>query len=168
MDIGESKDTCHNRWGTSQYASRKVLSLKFSFMFSVFFFQEALLSEDESCWWRVGGRAGGCSVVWMLMNWCSNFLMRSKLSPLSGFVRMKGHLPCRGHHMTASSQCANWSVGVCSISVCGIWGGWHRPTPFSPDSLRFSVWAGGNRMWRKRSKLAKMLTRSKPFPHVYK
>lgn len=27
--------------------------------------------------------------------------MRSKLSPLSGFVHMKGHLLCRGHHASS-------------------------------------------------------------------
>lgn len=93
------------------------------FLFFFFFPEAALgqrfLNEDESCWWGVGGRARGCSVVWMLMNWCSNLLMRSKLSPLSGFVHMKGHLPRRGHcdsSLTVSkpvSRCVVAYVCVC-------------------------------------------------------
>lgn len=79
----------------------------------------------------------------MLMNWCSNLLMRSKLSPLSGFVHMKGHLPRRGH--CDSSLTVSKPVSRCVY--VRIWAGWHRPTPFSPDILRFSAWAGGDRTW---------------------
>lgn len=47
----------------------------------------------EGEWEEEPKAASWCGCWW---NWCSNLLMRSKLSPLSGFVHMKGHLPRRG------------------------------------------------------------------------
>lgn len=74
--------------------------------------------------------------------------MRSKLSPLPGFVHMKGHLPCRGH--CDSSLTVHKLVSRCvleCVRVCMTRRGWHRPALFSPDILRRSAWTGGSRTW---------------------
>ncbi len=105
-----------------QNVSRKVLSLGLSVKVIFLFLEVALgqrfLNRVESCWWGVGGRTRGCSAAWRLMNWCSNLLMRSKLSPLCGFVHRKGHLPCHGHRDSSltASKLVSRCVVVCS---CG-------------------------------------------------
>lgn len=56
----------------------------------------------------------------MLMKWCSNLLMRAKLSPLSVFVHMKGQLPCRGHCDRTLRVQTGQSVCVCLCVCAGV------------------------------------------------
>lgn len=143
---------CHNKREAFQYVTERschLASTLCSQCFNFTFCGQRFLNEDKICWWEVGGRAQGCSMVWMLMNWCSNLLMRPKLSPLSGFVHMKGHLACRGRCDISLTLNKLVSVGVL---VCArenvrererekIWGSF---------DLRFShltTWAWENGTW---------------------